>query len=291
MRLSLAGLVCEAAGAINEDAAGFLDEPDDIKAAWVIDGVTGINAAPVLPGASDAQWFVSRIDFHLRDLLRQPLPLSTVLSALVDRLIEDQSEALVKAALSDDFDLPAACLIVLHRDNDGWRAARIGDSSMLVREASGELVEHSDFALQGLDRELRIKAAEGRKAGASLADIVAACRPLIRQSRQTRNTPGGYGILEANRACHDYIEYFALERPVSALLCTDGFFRLADLYRAHGSADLLDHAVRSGGIEKLYRELRRIEAEDADCLAHPRLKPADDASAVALGAWSEIGPD
>lgn len=284
MRLSLAGLVCEGAGANNEDGAGFLGEPDNVQAAWVIDGVTGINAAPLLPAASDAKWFVERIDLHLRDLLHKSLPLSGVFATLVDRLIEDQAATLSQASLPADFDPPAACLIVLQRQGETWNAARIGDSSILVRETSGRLVEHSEFALQWLDHELRIKAAEGRKAGASLTQIIAECRPLILQSRQTRNKPGGYGILEADKACLDFVEYIALETPKAVLLCTDGFFRLTELYGAHSSEELLDSAVKQNGVAKLYDELRRIEAADADCRTYPRLKPADDASAIALKA-------
>jgi hypothetical protein len=61
MKLKLAGRVSEASGRVNEDAVGHIGEPDDIQAAWVLDGVTGINQeSPALPAAThNGSWRAS----------------------------------------------------------------------------------------------------------------------------------------------------------------------------------------------------------------------------------------
>ena len=41
-------------------------------------------------------------------------------------------------------------------------------------------------------------------------------------------------------------------------------------------------AALSEGLRPLYREFRQIEDSDPDCLAHPRIKPRDDATALLL---------
>lgn len=104
---------------------------------------------------------------------------------------------------------------------------------------------------------------------------------MIRQSRQMRNRAGGYGILEAETRCLDFVEYIAIENPQSILLCTDGFFRLVDTYGAYDEAALVTEAARRGPCG-LLTELRSIEAGDPDCVRHPRFKPRDDAAAICL---------
>jgi len=68
MKLKLAGSVCQGSGANNEDGWGFIGEEGDVDAAWILDGVTGINGKTYLPAGSDAAWFVARASHHLRAL-------------------------------------------------------------------------------------------------------------------------------------------------------------------------------------------------------------------------------
>jgi hypothetical protein len=70
--------------------------------------------------------------------------------------------------------------------------------------------------------------------------------------------------------------------PRSALLSSDGFFRLVDHYNEATETELLANASVDGGIATLYDRLRSIERGDPDCRQFPRFKPADDASAIAL---------
>ena len=62
---------------------------------------------------------------------------------------------------------------------------------------------------------------------------------------------------------------------------SDGFSRLVDTYHRYDPDTLLDRASEEGGIDRLLAELRDIERADPDCRAHLRIKPGDDATAMA----------
>jgi len=74
-----------------------------------------------------------------------------------------------------------------------------------------------------------------------------------------------------------------VRRPAAAathlLLATDGFYRLVDTYGMLTAGELMQAALERG-LAPLYAELRRIEDGDPECLAFPRLKARDDATAV-----------
>jgi hypothetical protein len=278
MNLRLAGMVCDGAGTVNEDAAGLLGDARDVSSAWVLDGVTGINETSVYPGGSDAGWFVDQVQQELRRLLCETLPLPVIMSALVDRL-----GAIRKATLPKGYDPPACCLLLVRKHEGRWDAARLGDSSLLVAENNGQFFQYTEFPLQWLDHELRIKTGPLRLKSMTQAGIIRKFRPLIRKSRQARNRPGGYGILEANPACLDFVQYIAMENPRSILLCTDGFYRLVETYGAYTDEGLMEGACKVG-VESLLQKLRAIEADDAGCRRYPRIKPRDDATAICLTA-------
>jgi hypothetical protein len=198
------------------------------------------------------------------------------MSALVEHIT-----AASKPAPTEKFDPPACCLLVVRQQHGRWDAARIGDSSLLVGEKSGQFFEYTEFPLNWLDRELKLRTRDLRDKGMAQADIVQTFRPMILEARQKRNRPGGYGILEANSECLDFVQYIALEDPDSILICTDGFYRLADTYCAYDDKSLL-LAAAGKGPQALLRELREIEAADSDCLFYARFKPRDDATAICL---------
>ena len=101
-------------------------------------------------------------------------------------------------------------------------------------------------------------------------------------SRRTRNRRGGYGVIEADRACLAFAEYARIDSPAAILLASDGFYRLVDCYRDKDDSSLLTESLTQGGIAKLLTRMRTIEKSDRACRTYPRFKPADDASAIAL---------
>ncbi|MGE4249387.1 MAG: protein phosphatase 2C domain-containing protein [Parvibaculaceae bacterium] len=284
MKLKLAGRISQGSGRVNEDAVGFIGEPDDVQAAWALDGVTGINTQSLGLAGSDAQWFVTRIDAHLRMLLPQARDIKTAMSDLIDRLIADQAEALRRTAMPDDYDPPAACIAAVCRIGSGWHAVRLGDCRLLARDRHG-FRRIVDFANDDFDHWITAEAQRLRAGGLSdIKAIAGQLQPRLFANRRRRNRPGGYGVIEADRACLAFLEHMPLADPDRVLMASDGFFRLVDHYDAASEEELLAQASGEGGVANLYEKLREIERGDPDCRTFPRFKPADDASAIALEA-------
>jgi hypothetical protein len=278
MKLKLAGHISQGSGLVNEDAVGFIGDPDDIQAAWALDGVTGINELSFGLHGSDAQWFVARIDSHLRSLLPEARDMQSVMSGLVDRLIDD----LAHVTLPHNFDPPAACIAAVCRIGPEWQAVRLGDCRLLAEDAEG-FHRIVDFPNDDFDHWVTAEAVRLRAGGmTSLKDIAQALQPALFANRRRRNRPGGYGVIEADRACLAFAEYMPLADPSAILLASDGFFRLVDHYSQATEGELLRRGLEGGGVSALYDTLRRIEHSDPDCRKFPRLKPGDDASAIAL---------
>lgn len=279
----LSGALSLGSGAVNEDACGWLGSIDDIAAAWVLDGVTGINDT-TLPGiANDAAWFAARTDHHLRRLLPLMLSASDLVSTLVDALIADLDGAQGAVNIPDPYDPPAACLMLARRIESGWEAIRLGDSCLLARAADSPLIRMVDFPNAGFDAWFAAESHTLRLSGETSAPEIRKilAKPLL-ENRRRRNRPGFYGVLTADRACLNFVEMQTLGYPQAILLATDGFFRLTDTYRAFDEDQLLSQAAPPGGIPTLMQRLRAIEAADPACMTYPRHKPSDDATAVAL---------
>ena len=282
MKLRLAGLASQGSGAINEDAAGYLGDADDVRAAWVLDGVTGINDRSLGRMGSDAQWLVRRVDAHLRRLFAEERPSADILADLIDAVIADQRDVM-GTALPDGFDPPAACIMAVHRVGAEWHALRLGDCRIIAREKNGDTLRMVDFPNDAFDQSLTEEATRLRASGiTALADIAGHLQPRMFASRRTRNRPGGYGVIEADRACLAFAEYARLDDPSAILLASDGYYRIADCYHALGDDELLAASLAPGGIASIIGRMRAIEKSDPDCRAYPRFKPADDASALAL---------
>lgn len=280
MTLKLAGHLSRGSGKVNEDAVGFIGDPEDVVAAWALDGVTGINDKGLGLMGSDAQWFVARIDFHLRALLPGARDLPRAMSDLIDRLIDD----LARHSLPERYDPPAACIAAVCRIGGAWQAVRLGDCRLIARDRRG-FQRIVDFPNDDFDQWVTAEAMRLRAAGVTdLKEMARVLQPALFADRRKRNRPGGYGVIEADRACLAFAEYLELDDPSSVLLASDGFFRLVDNYHELSETGLLARAARPDEIEVLYERLRALETSDPDCREFPRFKPRDDASAIALSA-------
>jgi hypothetical protein len=283
--LKLVGAATQGSGAINEDGLGFFGDAGDVSAAWIFDGVTGINGENYLGGGTDAAWFVAKAHDHLRALAGLELPLREILSKLVKALIGDFKAAAKALNLPKDYDPPAACLILLKRYGETWQALRLGDSCLLARGNDGLHMSVAASPNNAFDRWLSTEALKRRDAGMlDIKELLAEFRPQLMQGRKLRNSPGGYGILEASPSAMEFAEYFDLGTPREMLLCTDGYYRAVDYYALHSDESLLDASLASGGVDRVLDSIRAVEASDPACVKYLRFKPADDATAVALRA-------
>ena len=281
--MRLAGASTEGSGAVNEDGYGLIVRDGDVSAAWVFDGVTGINGQNYLGGGSDAQWLVAKAHDHLLELARLDADLPALLAELVRRLIADWDEVHASVQLPADYDPPAACLVLAKRYGTTWRALRLGDSCLLAR--GGHLDQRIAAASpnNGFDHWLSREARKRRDEGVlDIKQLLAEFRPQLQAGRARRNQPGGYSILECSPAALAMPEYLDLGTPAEILLCTDGYYRAVDHYGLHDDASLLDASGSS--VDVVLETLRAVEAADPDCLRYLRFKPADDATAVMLTA-------
>ena len=283
--MRLISAISEASGRVNEDGFGLAGTPEDVTAAWIFDGVTGINERNYLPGNSDAAWLVEKANAHLQVLAAQDLSLKEILARLVKALIIDWQDVSPSLRLPVDFDPPAACLVLVKRYGNQWQSLRLGDSCLLVEKNDGQ--HHLDVSSPNnefddwLTQAAKMMRAQGER---DIKKMVEAFRPELIASRLARNTPDGYGILEARSVVLDYAEYRGLGEARSILLCTDGFYRAVDHYHQLSPQQLVQRCKLEGGAASILRQLREIEAGDPDCVKYARFKPADDATAVMLSA-------
>jgi hypothetical protein len=281
--LRLIGAVTEGSGTVNEDGLGHIGPDGDVSAAWIFDGVTGINGRNYLPGGSDAQWFVAKAGAHLRELAARDMPLDGLLEELVAGLIGDWAEISPGLDLPDIYDPPAACLILVKRYGTQWQALRLGDSGLLSRDPGGEHRIHTASPNNVFDNWLAGEARKRRDAGKlDVKALLAEFRPQIMESRRKRNYPDSYSILEADPASLAMAEIIDLGQPADILLCTDGFYRAVDHYDLHTDETLLDACRAPGGVDAVLAQVRKTEATDPHCQRFIRFKPGDDATAVML---------
>lgn len=281
--MRLVGAVTQGSGSINEDGWGFLGKSEDVSAAWIFDGVTGINGKNFLGGTTDAAWFVAKAHAHLLQLAGLDLPLPEILARLVKLLIRDFQTAAEGLDIPKDFDPPAACLILVKRYGETWKALRLGDSCLLARDGDGAHTIHSASPNNILDNWLSTEAAKRRDAGVlDIKLLVAEFRPQLLKGRKLRNTQGAYSILEAREAATEFAEYLDLGTPRDILLCTDGYYRAVDHYGLHTDETLIEASSSNGGVARVLASLRATEASDPTCQKYLRFKPADDATAVLL---------
>jgi hypothetical protein len=279
--LSLLSAITAPAGNVNEDAFGVYPERAVPLAAWVLDGVTGLNERTLLPGASDAAWFVQQVQEILPALLsneiERPLP------ALVRALAARQSEAFLDTS-AEGWETPAASFAMVRLLDDELEITRLGDCTVVIERHNGHVEVLRNAVLERLESHVKRTILELRESGLlDLAEIQSQLLPALRAQRSSRNLPGGYGVLAPEQQCLDMLR---IERvPASAvrrvLLASDGYYRLVDMYGALRDVELLQR-IEDEGAERLLKELRAIEAADPNAVKYPRLKPSDDATAVLL---------
>jgi hypothetical protein len=107
--------------------------------------------------------------------------------------------------------------------------------------------------------------------------------PLLRRNRSLMNKLGGYWVLSLDSDAPEHLVAASLPACFgdTALLMSDGFYRLVDTFRVFTDQTLIKAALERG-VSSLLQQLRRLELGDPACKKYPRLKATDDASAVLI---------
>jgi len=271
---------------VNEDAYGLWPVPNSAQAAWVLDGVTGINDRVLLPGPSDAAWFVGQVQEALPALLsEQPdRPIADLVGALVRELERRQSTSWLGTHGADGRETPAASFALLRSMGEELEIARLGDCLVLVERKDGSVITLEHPVLEAMEAKTRAAILEFRAGGISdPAEVLRRMTPTLRVQRASRNRPDSYGVLAAEQACVAmlHVDRLPLNGTNRVLLASDGYYRLVDHYSMVTDADLVRRTAEQGA-GRLLAELRAIEAGDPTGAAYPRLKMSDDATALLL---------
>jgi Protein phosphatase 2C len=281
--VKIVSALTDAGGTHNEDAFGFIEKHGRVEAAWVLDGVTGINEKNILPAATDAVWFVERVQFHLHILAASEKKLPEILAQLADLLIADWQAASKNLHVPPDYDLPACCLLMVQKSHAGWQALRLGDSFLLSKSGSLRNYPAPASNLTAFEQLLKTEARQRRSAGQyDFKALLAEFRPQMLSNRRSRNKPGSYSVLEPTLRSLDMPQFIELGHPTDILLCTDGFYRCVDHYGLHNDQSLNDACHTQSGSETLLNAMRNIERDDPDCKTYLRFKPKDDATVLKL---------
>lgn len=270
---------------VNEDGYGSWPAAAS-RAAWVLDGVTGINDRALLPGPSDAAWFVAQVQEALPILLSASpdMPAADLVGALVRELERRQSAAWLDARGADGRETPAASFALVRLIGADIEILRLGDCLVLVEAADGAVTVLDYPVLAAIEAETRAALLSLRATGiADPKQAFAAMLPRLRAERQRRNLPDGYGVLAGEQSCVPmlHVDRMPAHDVRRILLASDGYYRLVDHYNAASDADLVRRTGELGA-DALITQLRAIEAADPMATQYPRLKIADDATALLI---------
>jgi hypothetical protein len=272
--------------AVNEDGYGLWPSGSP-RAAWVLDGVTGVNDRALLPGPSDAAWFVAQVQEALPAVLSEApdLPAQELIAALVRELDRRQSASWLDARGADGRETPAASFALVRLMGAELEVLRLGDCLVLLEARDGAITVMDHPMLTAIEAETRDALLELRARGiAEPKHVFEAMLPRLRAERRRRNRPDGYGVLAAEQSCLPMMQVDSVPAATlrSVLLASDGYYRLVDHYGAMTDTDLV-RRTRDDGAEALVAQLRGIETADPRCAQFPRLKCRDDATAVLVG--------
>ncbi|MCT9097564.1 protein phosphatase 2C domain-containing protein [Haloarchaeobius sp. HME9146] len=266
---------------VNEDVATVTN-----GAAWVLDGATGLGGESHTPGATDATWYVGRVDCYLREHVHDDVPLETVLRRCVQSVAAEFHEL---AGDVDPANEPSAAVAVARwrEDSDAVEYAVLGDASVVFRFPSGDVEtvhghgprEHDAAAVAELGR---LK----REEGLSHEDAFEALLPRLREIRAVKNTPEGYWVLSLDPDATDQATTGTVEGVTGANLFTDGVEPLVESYEVFGDWAEATSFLHERGPAAAVEHLREFERADADCETHPRFKQHDDAG-IALVTFAD----
>lgn len=241
--------------------------------AWAIDGATDVCADRLFPAApSDAFWFAGQADALLQTGAAAPPRdiVADLIDGLAAAVTEETGQSVTEIAPGD---MPSAALTLMQWDSGSGALAFCGfaDCTSLIRRP-----HEAPFAVPKPPSPLD-EQAQARRLLSDGSDIDAA----LRAQRAMMNRPGGYWVLSVHAEALSGLHCYSTQAPAGTrvLLCTDGFYRLVEMYGLFDDAGLFEAAERDG-LAALTARLRGFESDAADDIRFGRFKTSDDAAAL-----------
>ena len=263
------------AATVNEDAAGATG-----SAAWVIDGATGVSdLPPLVPGRTDAAWLAAQLNARLHSAFENTVVDPYYALAKIDTDIGTAFSNTNDGHERPEVEQPTAAFVLSVLREDALHLIGLGDCRIIVENRSGE-IEEFDPSERGEAEAAIIQKRNRLLAAYPNEDPWPQLKPFIRSLRQFANVEGGYSIVHPTLPWHSRVKrnvYGAQVRHLLAL--SDGLYRMVDVFKVLSSKQLLSKALEDG-LGSLCSQLRDLEIADERCVAYPRVKTYDDASAV-----------
>ncbi|MBW5470765.1 hypothetical protein GPJ61_23400 [Brevibacillus formosus] len=266
-------------GKSNEDAY-VIQQVKHVYA--VIDGITSLipyeSAAGQTGGAIAAELVKKQLEAMPEDVALHDF-LGTINEALQEEMRQSGIDLEKKEALWG-----AACAVV-HVGDAHIEYAQLGDCMIfavydddMVRPLTHTQVSH-------LEQAALAKWEEGINEGlCTRTELHERCMDILIHNRYQANGPGGYGVLNGDAACRDFIEYGRMNRVgVKALvLVTDGLFMPRALGGAQPRWEETVLPIVHKGLQRYTDELIALENNDPECIRYIRFKKSDDKTGMIL---------
>lgn len=265
--------------ACNEDLAE--SKGNDI---WIFDGATSISKRSTLfegEWLSDAAWFVKFVSNQLKISLGDDLR-----NRLFEVMEFARAQALEMWGGWEGGDVPSASFA---------HAGIKGNSAVLHNLGDCKIIYSADNALPSVFGSCNVSKLDAQLLKLHLMNKLqqpdlskeeqwSILHPHIRRNREKMNKTDGYWILSPDGIGIGKIEelHVPFEREIKIALVSDGLFRLVDTYMAYDLCNFFSNCHSEAGIKSLIDEARALEASDVNCSRYPRVKSADDATAIVV---------
>ncbi len=170
---------------------------------------------------------------------------------------------------------------VVHLTDPNIEWLTVGDSVIVVIKKDGSffLPGGHDYGHDGPALEKLVELS-GRYLTLDEKDKI--LLPIHRATRARANLD--YGVLNGEPAAEGFIKtgFFPHDDVSDIIMLTDGLFLPSMNPLEPDDWTRWVNIYRDGGLAKVQRKVRQMEATDPFCRLYPRLKPGDDATAIAL---------
>ena len=268
-------------GESNEDLIGITD-----SCVWLLDGATGLTNSNVLPGNSDAGWFVQAISRNMVKNLQEEIPTKLVLENVINSVIKEFETEATQENI-EDIHKPSASFTIARIIEDSVEIGNLGDCRLIYKKCKGQVNAFGTSRVTELDRSVVQKIVDLRnQKDINNDELWLELKDILYRNRALKNTDEGYWILDLTLRSIPHFQQasISVKGTEAILLVSDGLYRLVDTYHLYDDESLLKAAMKFG-LHELYDRLRNVEKLDHACRMYPRLIPQVDASGllVSLG--------